>query len=167
MAISLAAEAALAGDYPSLRFNQRERKLLESVKDYADSIAAATIITSQGDLIVGDSGGDAIRLAKGSSGLPLVAGASTVSYAALTGSGLAAGAVSLAKLATGISPSHVVKFVSTGITGSTLSGVLTDDICVQIKVADGTVYWGPAVADNTVPQTLASGDLVIVLRPAS
>lgn len=34
---SLAVEAAAAGSYPYLRFNQRERKLLESVKVYVDA----------------------------------------------------------------------------------------------------------------------------------
>lgn len=36
---SLATEASLAGNYPSNRFNQRERKLLESVKAYVDALA--------------------------------------------------------------------------------------------------------------------------------
>lgn len=38
---SLATEAGLAGDYPSRRFNQRERKILESVKTYVDASVAA------------------------------------------------------------------------------------------------------------------------------
>jgi hypothetical protein len=41
----LATEASAAGAYPSTRFNQRERKLLESVKDYVDSVAGAGSIT--------------------------------------------------------------------------------------------------------------------------
>lgn len=40
--ISLATEAAAAGDYPSNQFNKRERKLLQSVKAYADGGTAAT-----------------------------------------------------------------------------------------------------------------------------
>jgi len=36
---SLSIEASLAGEYPSNRFNQRERKLLASVKDYVDAVA--------------------------------------------------------------------------------------------------------------------------------
>ena len=39
---SLATEAALAGNYPSARFNQRERKLLASVQEYVDSLGAIT-----------------------------------------------------------------------------------------------------------------------------
>lgn len=41
----LATEASAAGAYPSTRFNQRERKLLESVKTYVDSVAGAGSIT--------------------------------------------------------------------------------------------------------------------------
>lgn len=95
---SLTTEVAAAGKYPANRFNQRERKVLESVKAYVDSLSPDTVITTQGDIIVGDSGGDAVRLAKGTSGLPLVAGASTVSYAALSASGLASNAVTTAKI---------------------------------------------------------------------
>lgn len=41
---SLALEAAAAGSYPSLRFNQRERKMLASVKAYLDAgISSAQI----------------------------------------------------------------------------------------------------------------------------
>lgn len=41
MAIDLAFEASQAPKYPALRFNMRERKLLESVKEYVDAQAAA------------------------------------------------------------------------------------------------------------------------------
>lgn len=37
----LAVEAAAAGNYPGLRFNQRERKILASVKVYVDAAAGA------------------------------------------------------------------------------------------------------------------------------
>lgn len=94
-----ATEAAAAGSYPANRFNQRERKLLASVKTYVDSLSPDTVITTQGDIIVGNAGGDAARLAKGTSGLPLVAGASTVSYVALTDTGLASDSVTTAKIA--------------------------------------------------------------------
>lgn len=91
-------EAGLAGGYPSSRFNARERKLLASAKVYIDSLSPDTVITTQGDIIIGNASGDAVRLAKGSSGLPLVAGASTVSYAALAAGGLASDSVTTAKI---------------------------------------------------------------------
>lgn len=40
--INLSTEAAQAGLFPSVRFNQRERKILQSVKAYVDGGAVAT-----------------------------------------------------------------------------------------------------------------------------
>ena len=40
--INLSTEAAQAGLFPSVRFNQRERKILESVKAYVDGGSAAS-----------------------------------------------------------------------------------------------------------------------------
>jgi hypothetical protein len=164
---SLATEAALAGDYPSRRFNQRERKLLASVKTYVDSLSPDTVITTEGDIIVGDSDGDAARLAKGSNGLPLVAGASTVSYAALSATGLASDSVTtakilnanvtLAKLASGITPSHVVKFAGTFTTAGgdaaesiSVPGALgTDIVAVTVKTAGASPASVVAAAAGT------------------
>ncbi len=95
---ALGTEVSAAGEYPSKRFNQRERKLLESVKTYVDGQSEPGVLTTQGDIIVGDASGDAARLAKGTSGLPLVAGASTVSYVALSAAGLASDSVTTAKI---------------------------------------------------------------------
>lgn len=164
---ALATEAALAGNYPMNRFNQRERKLLASVKTYVDALSPDTIITTQGDIIVGDSSGNGARLAKGTSGLPLVAGASTVSYAALAAAGLASGAVTLAKLDAGITPSHIVKYAGTHTTTGgaaaeafTVSGVAaTDLVFITIKAQGGTprtvLYAAPTT--NTITVTF-SGD---------
>lgn len=141
---ALATEAALAKGWPSNRFNDRERQLLASVKTYVDARDPSTTITTQGDIIVGDSSGDAIRLAKGTSGLPLVAGASTVSYAALAAGGLASGAVTLAKLASGVTPSHVVKFAGSFTTAGgdanetiTVTGATGTDIAIVTLSAKG------------------------------
>ena len=59
MAISLATEASQAPKYPALRFNMRERKLLESVQAYVDAqvstasgsheVFAAGTFTTAGD----------------------------------------------------------------------------------------------------------------------
>jgi hypothetical protein len=143
---SLSTEAGLAKGHPARRFNERERQLLKSVKTYVDSLSPDTVITSQGDIIIGNSSGDAARLAKGTSGLPLVAGASTVSYAALSSTGLASGSVTLAKLASGVSPSHVVKYAGSFTTAGgdaaesiSVSGVTGTDIAiVSVKTAGGT-----------------------------
>jgi hypothetical protein len=152
---SLAQQAALAGDYPGYEFNKREQKVLASVKVYVDALSPEVLITTEGDVIVGGAAGIAQRLAKGSSGLPLVAGASTVSYAQLAAAGIASDAVitakilnanvTLAKLASGIAPSHVVKFGSrfTTLGGAaaeaiTLTGALSSDLAFVRLVNDGT-----------------------------
>lgn len=180
---SLATEAALARPFPNHRFNARERKVLASVKDYVDALSPDTVLTAQGDLIVGNASGDAARLAKGTSGLPLVAGASTLSYAALTATGLASGAVTLAKLDAGIAPSHIVKYAARYTTTGgaaaeaiTLTGALAADLSFVRLVDDGTnnvtiSSWAMSAGTLTVTFSGDPGnDAVIeyqVLRAAS
>lgn len=159
---SLATEAALAGSYPSLRFNQRERKLLESVKTYADAVVPNNPITTEGDIIVGDAGGEADRLAVGSAGLPLVAGASTVSYAQLAAAGIASSAVTLAKLHSGITPSHVVKFggffttVGGDATESIVAAGVLDTDLVQVTLHT------PGVTPRTILSAASAADAITV-----
>lgn len=135
MADTLSTLAARQNGYP-LILGIREARLAKLVKDYVDSLSPDTIITTQGDLVVGDATGVAVRLAKGTSGLPLVAGASTVSYAALAAGGLASGAVTLAKLAAGVTPSHIVKFAGKF---TTLGGDADEQISVAGVVAGDIV----------------------------
>lgn len=94
---TLATLADRSTGYPRL-LGLREARFAELVKTYVDALDPSTIITTEGDLIVGDSGGSAIRLPKGTSGLPLVAGASTSAYTALSATGLASDAVTTAKI---------------------------------------------------------------------
>ena len=54
---SLAVEAGLAPNYPALRFNARERKILESVKNYVDAQSGAFQVVSAGEFTT--VGGDA------------------------------------------------------------------------------------------------------------
>ena len=74
--------------------------------------------------------------------------------------------ITLAKLATVIKPSHVVKFVKLGseITTTTLTGLLVGDLVVQIKAADGTVTATLCAAPDTLPADPADLDYLIVLR---
>lgn len=96
---SLSTEAGLAGDYPSNRFNQRERKLLESVKTYVDSLSPDTVITTEGDIIVGNASGSAVRLAKGAADTVPIAGASTIAYAKIANANVdASAAIAYSKL---------------------------------------------------------------------
>lgn len=164
---SLSTEVSGAGNYPSNRFNQRERKLLESVKTYVDSLSSDTIITTEGDIIIGDAGGDAARLALGSAGLPLVAGASTVSYAELDGDGIADAAVSLEHLDSGIAPSHIVVYAGSFTTAGgdaaeviSVSGVLATDIAIVQLHTEGSspVTVDAAAAATDAINVTMSGD---------
>ncbi len=127
--------------------------------------------------------GNAARLAKGTSGLALVAGASTVAYTALTATGLASGAVTLAKLASGVTPSHIVKFAGqpTTVGGNAaeaivVTGALATDLAfVQIVnngAADVTII-SAVVTNDTLTVTFSadpSNDVVInyqLLRAAA
>lgn len=140
----LSTEAGLAGNYPSQRFNQRERKLLESVKEYVDNSPPNNVITTEGDLIVGDSSGDAERLAVGSAGLPLVSDGTVPEYAELTGAGIADDAVSKEHLDAGIDFSHRVfaagEFTTAGGDATesiTVAGCLATDLAFVFMKTPG------------------------------
>lgn len=97
---SFATEAAAAGNYPANRFNQRERRMLESVLEYLN----AGLATSQ----------------------------------------IADGAITLAKLAPGVSPAYIVvkagKYTTLGGSATeaqTLAGVLSTDVVVATLQAKG------------------------------
>lgn len=79
-----------------------------------------------------------------------------------------AGAVTLAKLATGITPSHVIKFarVGLGITTTALTGLVVGDLVIRF-VADGTVTCKPVATINTLPDDPADTDYLVVLRAAA
>ncbi len=198
MAISLSTEAGLAGDYPSVRFNARERKLLESVKTYVDAGGDISIdelndvtITSAADahLLIYDNGdsrwenkamsGDVTITAAGVAAIAAgvivnadVNASAAIAYSklALTGSivnadigasaaiaysklalsnslvagDLTSGSVTLAKLASGVSPSHVVKYAGTFTTAGgdaaeqiSVAGVLGTDIAIVVLHTKG------------------------------
>lgn len=73
--------------------------------------------------------------------------------------------VTLAKLAAGITPSHVVKFFVLGstITGVTLTGLLVGDLIVSV-LANGTVTIATCAAPNTLPADPADTTYLIVFR---
>ncbi len=81
---------------------------------------------------------------------------------------IATGAVTLAKLASGITSSHIVKFFKLGstITGTTLVGVAVNDLVVTI-VGDGTVTVAVASQADTLPADPADTSYVIVFRAAA
>lgn len=73
--------------------------------------------------------------------------------------------VTKAKLAAGITASHIVKFFVLGstITGTTLAGVVAGDLVVSI-LADGTVTVGTVADPDTLPADPADTTYVIVFR---
>lgn len=77
--------------------------------------------------------------------------------------------VTLAKLASGITPSHVVKFVALGssITDTTLAGLAVGDLVIRILAADGTVTAKLCETADTLPDDPADADYLIVLRAAA
>jgi hypothetical protein len=78
---------------------------------------------------------------------------------------IASGAVTLAKLASGISASHILKFFKLGstITTTALVGVAVNDLVVTI-VADGTVTVGTVAVADTLPADPADTSYVLVFR---
>ena len=77
-----------------------------------------------------------------------------------------AGSVTLAKLATIIKPSHVVKFVALGSTIATtaLTGLVVGDLVIQIIAASDTVTAKLCTEADTLPTAPADLDYIIVLR---
>ena len=73
----------------------------------------------------------------------------------------------LAMLAPGITPSHVVKLISTGVTGTSVTGIAIGDVCVKWIAASGLVDVKLAVATNTSPDSLLPADYLLVIRAAS
>lgn len=142
--VDLEEQAEQAGKYPQ-RFNKREQKLLESVKEYADNLPPNNVITTEGDLIIGDSSGDAERLALGAAGLPLVSDGTTASYAELSNAGLADDSVSKEQLDSGIDFSHRVFAASQATTAGgspaeviSVAGALGTDLVFIQLVDEGT-----------------------------
>jgi len=80
-----------------------------------------------------------------------------------------AGAITLAKLASGITPSHVVKFVALGstITTTTLTGLAVGDLVIRVITATATVTAKLCATINTLPDNPEDADYIIVLRAAA
>ena len=73
--------------------------------------------------------------------------------------------VTLGKLATGISPSHIVKFFVLGstITGTTLEGLAVDDLVLTV-LTNGTSVVAPVTVANTLPADPEDTTYIIVFR---
>lgn len=155
---SLSTEAGLAGSYPAIRFNQRERKLLSSVKTYVDSLSPDTIITTQGDIIIGDASGLGARLAKGAADTVLVAGASTVSYATLVNANISASAaIAYSKLASLTSGNILVGSAGNVPTAVAMSGDATIIASGALTIANDAITTAKILNSNVTLAKLASG----------
>ena len=73
--------------------------------------------------------------------------------------------VTTAKLASGITPSHIVKFFVLGstITGTTLEGLAVDDLVVSILI-DGSVTVATCAVADTLPADPADDTYLVVFR---
>jgi len=80
-----------------------------------------------------------------------------------------AGSIGLTELASGITPSHVIKFVALGssITTTALVGLEVGDLVLQFVAADGTVVAAPVATEDTLPNDPADADYIVVLRAAA
>ena len=74
--------------------------------------------------------------------------------------------VTLEKLAAGITPSHIVKFFVSGITGTALEGLAMGDLVVTITAA-GAASVAVCGTENTLPGAPAVTDYLIVFRAAA
>lgn len=79
-----------------------------------------------------------------------------------------AGSITLAKLATGIVPSHVVKFarLGAGLTTTALAGLVVGDLVIRITAA-GAATCKPVATADTLPDDPDDTDYLIVLRAAA
>ena len=83
----------------------------------------------------------------------------------ITSAEIGDGAITLAKLASAVASSHVIKFVKLGseITGVALTGLVVGDLVISI-LADGTVTVAACAVADTLPADPADTTYLIVLR---
>ena len=115
-------------------------------------------LTTTGDMLYGSAANTTARLAKGTTGYPLVAGASVPGYAQLGADGIAADAVITAKIIDGAITSAKIA------DGTIATGDIADSAITSAKIADGTIVAGD-LADGAVTSakildgTIVAGDL--------
>lgn len=133
---TLATLLTKAGRNPQ-RFNKREARLAKII---SDGLSPHTLITTEGDIIIGDSDGDAERLAKGAADTVLVAGADTVAYAKIANANVdAAAAIDFSKLATLTSGNLLVGSAGNVATSVALSGDATLAASGALTVASSAI----------------------------
>lgn len=148
-AIALAQVLRTAGDVSITN------AMITDVRAQALTILNNTL-TTDGDLFT-RAGGSAARIGLGASGLPLVAGVSAPAYSQLTSTGIASGAVTTAKLATGAGEiagswttftQATARNPDSNITGLTMSGaylVIGKTVHIRYGITAGTATGGGTV----------------------
>lgn len=93
-------------------------------------------------------------------------GSAVIDDDSITTAKIADANITLAKLATLVSPSHVVKFIKLGseITTTALVGLAVGDLVVRVIAADGTVTAKLCATADTLPDDPADLDYLIVFR---
>jgi hypothetical protein len=92
------------------------------------------LVAAQGDILVGSSANTLSKIAKGTSGLPLVAGASTLSYAALGSTGLATDSVTATQIAAGAVGSSEIASAAV-----TAGAIAAGGVSVATQIAAGII----------------------------
>ena len=187
-ASNIATDVAMSGDISIT--NAGVTAIVAGVIVNADINAAAAIAFSKlatlasGNMLVGSAGGVATSVAMSGDATIVASGALTIANDAITTAKILNANVTLAKLAAGITPSHVIKFASqvTTVGGAAAEAFVvtgavgaTDRAFVQV-VDDGTAnvtVLQAVVTDNTLTVTFSANpgnDCVInyqIIRVAS
>ena len=187
-ASNIATDVAMSGDISIT--NAGVTAIVAGVIVNADINAAAAIAFSKlatlasGNMLVGSAGGVATSVAMSGDATIVASGALTIANDAITTAKILNANVTLAKLAAGITPSHVIKFASqvTTVGGAAAEAFVvtgavgaTDRAFVQV-VDDGTAnvtVLQAVVTDNTLTVTFSANpgnDCVInyqIIRAAS
>jgi hypothetical protein len=132
------------GNYP-VNLSRRESKVVEAAVNASDTVAANAFIKGTDTIAATDIAANAVITAK-----------------------ILNANVTLAKLATGIVPSHVVKFarLGAGLVTTAMPGLVVDDLVIRITAA-GACTCKPVVTVDTLPDDPADTDYLIVLRAAA
>ncbi len=133
----------------------------------ASGITSELSVKGDGKILVGN-GTTATSVSVSGDATLANTGALTIGSDKITTTKILAANVTLAKLAAGITPSHVVKFAKLGstITTTALAGLVVGDIVIRFEAA-GTVVVALCGTTDTLPADPADTDWVIVLRAAA
>lgn len=169
---SLSTEAGLAGAYPSSRFSQRERKLLESVKTYVDAqTAAQNALSELADVVIATPASGHLLIYDGTnswdnkamSGDATIAstGALTIANDAITTAKILNDAVTTAKILN--SNVTTAKIADSNVTLAKLASGITPSHVVKFA-GTFTTAGGDASETITVTGALATDIVAVTVK---